>query len=90
MSLDRAQGSGSYGTSRWVLIASLIGLFFAWHVLWPQGFAGRFEWLAAAVGVRAQDHCDDPLRAPAGGREVSDERVRAAERLDLAVTQHRA
>ncbi len=29
MSLDRTQGSGSYGTSRWVLVASLIGLFFA-------------------------------------------------------------
>ncbi len=29
MALDRAQGSDSYGTPRWVLVVSLIGLFFA-------------------------------------------------------------
>ena len=33
-------------------IASL-GLFFAQHVLWPQGFAGRFDLAAAAIGVAA-------------------------------------
>jgi len=28
-------------------------VFFAWHVLWPQGFAGRFEWFSALIGIAA-------------------------------------
>jgi chromate transporter len=30
-----------------------LALFFAWHVLWPQGWDGRFEWPAAAIGAAA-------------------------------------
>ncbi|MBM3347760.1 MAG: chromate transporter, partial [Betaproteobacteria bacterium] len=30
-----------------------LALFFAWHVLWPAGYAGTFEWPAALVGVAA-------------------------------------
>ena len=30
-----------------------LALFFAWHVLWPQGFSGRFEWPSALIGVVA-------------------------------------
>jgi chromate transporter len=30
-----------------------LAVFFAWHVLWPQGFAGRFEWLPALIGIAA-------------------------------------
>ena len=30
-----------------------LAVFFATHVLWPQGLAGRFEWPAAAIGVLA-------------------------------------
>jgi chromate transporter len=30
-----------------------LALFFAWHVLWPQGPGGRFEWAAAAIGAAA-------------------------------------
>jgi chromate transporter len=30
-----------------------LAVFFAYHVLWPQGFAGRFEWFSAALGVAA-------------------------------------
>ena len=30
-----------------------LALFFAYHVLWPQGFAGRFEWAAALIGFAA-------------------------------------
>jgi chromate transporter len=30
-----------------------LALFFAWHVLWPAGWDGRFEWPAAAIGVAA-------------------------------------
>ena len=30
-----------------------LALFFAYHVLWPQGFAGRFDWLSALIALAA-------------------------------------
>ncbi len=30
-----------------------LALFFAWHVLWPQGWEGRIEWLSALIGAGA-------------------------------------
>jgi chromate transporter len=30
-----------------------LAAFFAYHVLWPQGFNGRVEWMAAAIGGAA-------------------------------------
>ncbi|HQR52597.1 MAG TPA: chromate efflux transporter [Burkholderiales bacterium] len=30
-----------------------LAAFFAYHVLWPAGFAGAFEWVAALIGVGA-------------------------------------
>ncbi len=30
-----------------------LALFFALHVLWPQGLSGRFEWTSAVIGVAA-------------------------------------
>ena len=30
-----------------------LAVFFAWHVLWPQGWAGPFEWPAAVIGAAA-------------------------------------
>ena len=30
-----------------------LAVFFAYHVLWPQGFAGRFEWFSAVLGAAA-------------------------------------
>jgi chromate transporter len=30
-----------------------LALFFAWHVLWPQGFGGRFEGVSALIAVAA-------------------------------------
>jgi chromate transporter len=30
-----------------------LAVFFAYHVLWPQGFGGRFEWAAAVIGAGA-------------------------------------
>lgn len=30
-----------------------LALFFAWHVFWPQGFAGRFDGVAALIGLGA-------------------------------------
>lgn len=30
-----------------------LALFFGYHVLWPQGFAGRFDWIAAVIALAA-------------------------------------
>ena len=30
-----------------------LALFFAWHVLWPEGSGGRFEWISACIGAAA-------------------------------------
>ena len=30
-----------------------LAIFFAWHVLWPQGFDGKFEWFSAVIGAAA-------------------------------------
>jgi chromate transporter len=30
-----------------------LALFFAWHVLWPVGAAGRFDWVSALTGAAA-------------------------------------
>ena len=30
-----------------------LALFFAWHVFWPGGWAGRFDWISALVGAAA-------------------------------------
>jgi chromate transporter len=30
-----------------------LAVFFAWHVLWPQGWQGRFDWISAAIGIAA-------------------------------------
>jgi chromate transporter len=30
-----------------------LALFFAYHVLWPQGFAGTFEWFSLLIGTAA-------------------------------------
>ncbi|MCG6969424.1 MAG: chromate efflux transporter [Gammaproteobacteria bacterium] len=41
------------------ITASVVGVimnlavFFAYHVLWPHGFSGQFEWLAALIGTAA-------------------------------------
>jgi chromate transporter len=30
-----------------------LAVFFAYHVLWPGGFPGRFEWVSAVIGIAA-------------------------------------
>ncbi|MBT3056098.1 MAG: chromate efflux transporter [Candidatus Thiodiazotropha endolucinida] len=30
-----------------------LAVFFAYHVLWPQGFTGRFEWFSLLIGIVA-------------------------------------
>jgi len=40
-------------TAAVVGVIANLAVFFAYHVLWPQGFAGGFEWAAAAIGAGA-------------------------------------
>ena len=30
-----------------------LAVFFAYHVLWPQGLDGAFEWFSALIGIAA-------------------------------------
>jgi chromate transporter len=30
-----------------------LAVFFAWHVFWPEGFSGRFEWFSVLIGLAA-------------------------------------
>ncbi|MDH3972489.1 MAG: chromate transporter, partial [Gammaproteobacteria bacterium] len=30
-----------------------LAVFFAYHVLWPDGFEGSFEWFSVLIGVAA-------------------------------------
>jgi len=30
-----------------------LAVFFAWHVLWPEGLSGRFEWFSLLLGLTA-------------------------------------
>jgi chromate transporter len=30
-----------------------LAVFFAYHVLWPQGFDGNFEWFSLLIGIAA-------------------------------------
>jgi chromate transporter len=40
-------------TAAVVGVIANLALFFAWHVLWPRGFAGPFDWPAALIGGAA-------------------------------------
>jgi chromate transporter len=40
-------------TAAVVGVIANLALFFAWHVLWPQGWAGRFDAVSAAIAVGA-------------------------------------
>jgi chromate transporter len=40
-------------TAAVVGVMANLALFFAWHVFWPQGFAGGFDWLAALIAAAA-------------------------------------
>jgi len=43
-----------------------LAVFFAWHVLWPAGFGGGFEWFAALAGLAHSSPC--PGTKPASSR----------------------
>jgi chromate transporter len=40
-------------TAAVVGVIANLAVFFAWHVLWPRGPSGHFEWMAAAIGIAA-------------------------------------
>ncbi len=40
-------------TAAVVGVIANLSVFFAYHVLWPRGLAGPFDWLSAAVGLAA-------------------------------------
>jgi chromate transporter len=40
-------------TAAVVGVMANLALFFAWHVFWPQGFAGGFDWAAALIAIGA-------------------------------------
>ena len=40
-------------TAAVVGVIANLALFFGWHVLWPAGFGGGFEWPAAAIALAA-------------------------------------
>lgn len=40
-------------TAAVVGVITNLALFFGWHVLWPQGWAGGFDWTAALLAVGA-------------------------------------
>ena len=40
-------------TAAVVGVIANLAVFFAWHVLWPRGAAGHFEWASAAIGLAA-------------------------------------
>ena len=40
-------------TAAVVGVIANLAVFFAWHVLWPQGLGGPFEWASAVIGLLA-------------------------------------
>lgn len=40
-------------TAAVVGVITNLAVFFTWHVLWPDGFEGAFEWFSALLGIAA-------------------------------------
>ncbi len=40
-------------TAAVVGVIVILALFFAYHVLWPDGFEAEFEWFSALIGIAA-------------------------------------
>ena len=57
--IESTHGNLSFTAPLTAITAAVVGvianlaLFFAWHVLWPRGFSGPFEWPAVVIGVAA-------------------------------------
>jgi chromate transporter len=57
--VERTRHEVRFTASLTAITAAVVGvilnlaMFFAYHVLWPQGFQGTFEWFSALVGIAA-------------------------------------
>src|SRR5712692_2671840 len=57
--VESAHGNLRFTAPLTGITAAVVGVilnlaaFFAWHVLWPAGFSGSFEWFSALVGLAA-------------------------------------
>ena len=57
--VEATHGKLGYTAPLTAITAAVVGvilnlaLFFAWHVLWPQGAAGPFDWIAALIAAVA-------------------------------------
>ena len=57
--IETTHGNLSFTAPLTAITAAVVGvilnlaLFFAWHVWWPQGFAGSIDWVSAAITVLA-------------------------------------
>ncbi|MCK6404797.1 MAG: chromate transporter [Rhodocyclaceae bacterium] len=57
--VESTHGDPAFPASLTAITAAVVGvilnlaLFFAWHVLWPQGMAGGIEWPALAIAAGA-------------------------------------
>jgi chromate transporter len=54
--VESTHGNLKYTAPLTAITAAVVGVilnlaaFFAYHVFWPQGFAGRFDWISALIG----------------------------------------
>jgi chromate transporter len=57
--IETTHGNLKFTSPLTAITAAVVGVilnlavFFAYHVLWPQGFQGRFEWPSAVIGIAA-------------------------------------
>jgi chromate transporter len=57
--IETTHGNLKFTAPLTAITAAVVGVilnlaaFFAYHVLWPQGFDGRVEWISAAIGIVA-------------------------------------
>ena len=57
--IESTHGNLKFTSPLTAITAAVVGVivnlavFFAYHVLWPQGLSGRFEWAAALIGLAA-------------------------------------
>jgi chromate transporter len=57
--IETTHGNLKFTAPLTAITAAVVGVilnlaaFFAFHVLWPQGFDGRIEWISAAIGMVA-------------------------------------
>jgi chromate transporter len=57
--IETTHGNLKFSAPLTGITAAVVGVivnlaaFFAWHVLWPAGWSGRFEWLSALIGAAA-------------------------------------